>query len=131
MWRRTVVAMAVVAVMARAAMAADEEPHYWSDAGWGLLAVVCNVFYMPVKIVYSTVGTVTGGLAYVVTVGDDEVAQRVWSPSVGGSYVVTPAMLRGDEPILFNGVSYSSEEHGSAAGVSSEPLPARSGGPHE
>jgi len=49
----------------------------------------------------------TGGLAYLLTVGDTETAQKVWSPSVGGSYVITPAMLRGDEPILFNGPSYS------------------------
>ncbi len=74
-----------------------------------MLAVVANVVYMPVKIVYAGLGTLTGGLAYLLTVGDTETANKVWSPSIGGSYVVTPSMLRGDEPVLFNGPSYSSE----------------------
>ena len=84
-------------------------PNIWSDAGWGVLAAAANVFYMPAKIVYAGLGIVTGGLAYVLTVGDADAAQKVWSPSVGGSYVITPAMLRCDEPILFNGQSYSTD----------------------
>lgn len=88
-----------------AAAASSESP--WSDAGYGTLAVVSNILYMPVKIVYASVGLVTGGLAYVLTVGDDDVARTIWSPSLGGTYVVTPAMLRNDEPILFSGTSHS------------------------
>jgi hypothetical protein len=90
---------------ATAAAASSEST--WSDAGYGTLAVVANVFYMPVKIVYASVGLVTGGLAYVLTVGDDDAAKTIWSPSLGGTYVVTSAMLRNDEPILFSGASHS------------------------
>ena len=79
----------------------------WSDAGYGSLAVLSNLFYMPAKIVYGTLGLVTGSLAYLLTVGDSDVAMTIWDPSLGGSYVVTPAMLRGDEPVLFSGPSYS------------------------
>lgn len=92
-----------------AASATPAERGIWSDAGWGVLAVVSNIFYMPAKLVYSGVGVVTGGLAYLVTVGDSDTAQKVWNPSVGGNYIVTPAMLRGEEPILFNGPSYSTD----------------------
>jgi hypothetical protein len=87
----------------------QESGSYWSDGGYGLLAVVTNIFYMPAKFVYASVGLVTGGLAYICTVGDSDTAQRILSPSIGGKYVVTPAMLRGDEPILFNGPSYTGE----------------------
>ncbi|HVO25300.1 MAG TPA: hypothetical protein VMW56_16895 [Candidatus Margulisiibacteriota bacterium] len=109
MVRKAVVAGAALCVLAQTAWAAGnaKETSYWSDAGYGTLAVVANVFYMPVKVVYGTLGLVTGSLAYVLTVGDSDTAQRVWSPSLGGAYVVTPAMLRGDEPVLFNGPSYS------------------------
>jgi hypothetical protein len=86
-----------------------KETSYWGDAGYGVVCVVANVLYMPAKVVYATIGTLTGGLAYILTVGDADTAQKVWSPSVGGSYVVTPAMVRGDEPILFNGPSYSND----------------------
>jgi len=87
----------------------SKEPHYWSDAGFGFVAVIANIVYMPAKVVYGTLGLLTGSLAYVMTVGDSDTAQKVWSPSLGGSYIITPAMLRGDEPILFNGVSYSND----------------------
>jgi len=111
MMRRLVVVGVLVALLSGMASAetkdTKESGSYWGDAGYGTLAVVANVLYMPAKIVYAAVGTITGGLAYICTVGDTNTAQRIWSPSVGGSYVVTPAMLRGDEPVLFNGPSYS------------------------
>jgi hypothetical protein len=109
MVRKTMVVLVALCLVAQTACAAGEEKetHYWSDAGYGTLAVFANVLYMPVKVVYSTLGIITGSLAYVLTAGDSDTAERVWSPSVGGSYVVTPAMLRGDEPVLFNGPSYS------------------------
>lgn len=92
-----------------AAAATAKEPHYWSDAGFGFAAVIANIVYIPAKVVYGTLGLLTGSLAYAMTVGDSDTAQKVWSPSLGGSYVITPAMLRGDEPILFNGVSYAND----------------------
>ena len=109
MVRKVIVVGAMMCVLAQMARAAgnEKETNYWSDAGYGSLAVLTNVFYMPVKFVYGTLGLLTGSLAYVLTAGDSDTAQRVWSPSLGGSYVVTPAMLRGDEPVLFNGPSYS------------------------
>src|SRR6185295_16393168 len=79
----------------------------WSDAGYGSLAVLTNVLFMPLKVVYASVGLVTGTLAYLCTVGDDDIAKSVWSPSLGGTYIVTPAMLRGEEPILFSGPSHT------------------------
>jgi hypothetical protein len=103
---RRVIAVAMGLCLTAQVALAGEEGSYWADAGYGVLAVVANVFYMPAKIVYASLGTLTGGLAYVLTVGDDETAQKVWSPSLGGTYVVSPAILRGDEPLLFNGPSY-------------------------
>jgi len=79
---------------------------YGSDAGYGVLAVVSNVVYMPLKVVYAGLGAVTGGLAWVLTIGNSDVAEAIWSPSMGGTYVVTPAMLRGEEELLVNGPSH-------------------------
>ena len=110
MVRKVMVALVALCLLAQTTHAAateKRETNYWSDAGYGTLAVFANVLYMPAKVVYSTLGVITGGLAYVLTVGDSDTAEREWSPSVVGSYVVTPAMLRGDEPMLFNGPSYT------------------------
>ncbi len=111
MVRRAVVVGVLLCVLAQVAVAKEKqkEGSVWGDAGWGLLAVTANLLYMPAKVVYASVGTITGGLAYLLTAGDSETAQRVWNPSIGGSYVITPAMLRGDEEILFNGPSYSND----------------------
>jgi len=88
---------------------AASDSSYWSTAGYGTLAVVANLFYMPAKMVYAIVGLPIGGLAYLLTVGDEVTAQKIWSPSLGGTYVISPAMLRSEEPILFSGKSYSND----------------------
>jgi len=82
---------------------------YWSDAGYGTLATFSNIFYMPAKVVYAGVGLITGGLGFVLTAGDGDISQSIWSPSLGGTYVITPGMLRGNEEILFSGPSYSND----------------------
>lgn len=108
MVRKMVVVVVALCLLAQTGYAAtDKEGSYWSDAGYGTLSVFANLLYMPVKFVYGGLGLITGSLAYVLTVGDSDTAQRVWSPSLGGTYVVTPSMLRGDDPLLFNGPSYS------------------------
>jgi hypothetical protein len=72
------------------------------DAGMGTAAVLANVLYMPTKLVYATLGGVTGGFAYLLTGANYEVAERVWKPSLGGNYVLTPDQLRGNQPIYFS-----------------------------
>ncbi len=81
----------------------------WTDLGYGSLAAVSNVVYIPVKLVYASLGLITGGLAYLLTFGNSDASMAIWYPSVGGSYVVTPAMLRSEEPVLFSGESYTKD----------------------
>jgi hypothetical protein len=106
MVRRIVLVALLVCLCSRVTFAQNNDD-YGSDAGYGALAVAANLFYMPAKVVYALLGGLTGGLAYCLTVGDLDTAESVWSPSLGGTYVVTPAMLRGDQPVLFSGPSYS------------------------
>jgi hypothetical protein len=76
---------------------------FFEDAGWGALTVLSNVVYMPAKMVYATLGGLTGGFAYALTGGDYETAETVWVTSMGGNYVITPTMLQGEDPIAFSG----------------------------
>jgi len=75
---------------------------YLEDAGMGTATVLANVFYMPTKLVYATIGGVTGGFAYLLTGANYEIAERVWTPSMGGNYVLNPEQLRGNQPIYFS-----------------------------
>ncbi len=99
-WKTILAGLLGVSLMTHVAVAESED--YRADMGYGALAVVSNVFYMPAKVVYATLGGITGCFAYVLTLGDLGTAEKIWIPSLGGSYVVTPAMLRDDEPILFS-----------------------------
>ena len=104
MMRRIALVVAALCLWTQVACAAND---FGRDAGWGSLAALCNMLYMPGKLVYAAVGGLTGCLAYLVTVGNEDAANGVWAPSLGGTYVITPAMLQGQEPILFSGASYS------------------------
>jgi len=99
---RLVLAAALVAATLGAPRVARAED-YGNQAGWGILSVLANVGYMPAKVIYVTMGGLTGGLAYVCTGGSYEAASGIWTPSLGGTYALTPSMLRGEEPIQFAG----------------------------
>ena len=96
-WRK----VAVVCALAGALGVSPARAGYLEDAGWGSLAALSNLAYIPAKLVYSVMGGVTGGLAYGLTLGDLDTAQNVWTTSMGGTYVLTPRNLRGEEPIAF------------------------------
>ncbi|HJQ82749.1 MAG TPA: hypothetical protein VKA21_01640 [Candidatus Binatia bacterium] len=99
-WKAVVATTALVAGLASAAPARAGS---WEDAGWGTLTVLTNVVYMPAKIIYATAGAITGGFALALTGGDMETAETVWVTTLGGTYVVTPGMLQGQDPIAFTG----------------------------
>jgi hypothetical protein len=104
-WRNAVVALVFVAGFAAARPA---EAGYLEDAGWGTLTVLSNVVYMPAKIAYATLGGLTGGLAYGLTLGDLGTAETIWVTSMGGNYVITPRILQGEDEIAFSGTPSSS-----------------------
>jgi hypothetical protein len=124
-WRGVIGTAALVGALVGARPA---QAGYLEDAGWGGLTVLTNVFYMPAKLVYATVGGITGGFVYAVTVGDFDAAEKVWVMSMGGTYVVTPGMLQGEEPIAFTGTPSASGTTADTGGLQEEPLGTARGG---
>ena len=109
----------------------------WGGFGWGALSVLANIPYIPAKLLYATTGTLVGAGAWAVTGGNTQVANTVWRSSLGGDYVVTPAMLAGLERISFTGptstapapartapLTASSSSYGAAVASSSSAIPA-------
>ena len=82
----------------------------WPQVGMGFSTAVGNLFYIPAKIAYGTLGGLAGGAAYVFTRGDHDVAHKIWRDSLGGDYVLSPTMLKGQEPIHFVGSSLDSTQ---------------------
>ncbi len=102
-WRSWLAAVVLMLSVAGSPARAEDSATVWSGAGWGTLAVLSNVFYMPAKVTYAVLGAFTGGMAYCLTGGDLDTAETIWVTSVGGNYIVTPRMLQGEEAIAFSG----------------------------
>jgi hypothetical protein len=124
------VLVAVLLAVARPAASA-EAPDYANDFGVGVGTVLCNLVYMPVKVVYATLGGITGGFAYILTAGRMDTASSVWRPSMGGTYVITPSMLRGEDPIYFSGTADDDSDHRAERRTIDEPPAGDRGRPGE
>ena len=114
MLRRWIACVVVGAMLASARPALAEEG-FFEKAGIGLGTALVNVLYIPAKFTYATVGGLIGGFAWVLSLGDTDTAMGVWEPTMGGSYIVTPNMLRGREPLEFSGTSSPSSSTGTSA----------------
>ena len=90
--------------------AAEEVSSPSNEAMLGLGSGLLTIVYLPVKIVYATLGGIVGGFTYGLTGGDLGTAQSVWEPSFYGTYVITPDHLKGNEPVRFYGPSPYEEE---------------------
>ena len=91
----------------------------WSGAGYGAGAVFCSLLYIPFKLTYGILGGLVGGGTYLVTAGNSQAADTVWRSSLGGDWVVTPAMLQGQEPLNFSGPTTSPPAAGQPGTASS------------
>lgn len=85
------------------ALAGDHTKEVSKESGMGAAAALTSLVYSPVKLVYAVGGLVIGSLAWVFTAGDTDVADKVYVRSLRGTYVITPEILRGEEPLVFIG----------------------------
>lgn len=97
------IACTLVATIVASAQPAMAEESFFAKAGIGLGTALVNVLYIPAKFTYATVGGLIGGFAWLLSLGDTDTAMGVWEPTMGGSYIVTPDMLRGKESLEFTG----------------------------
>src|SRR5918999_1485985 len=71
--------------------------------GIGAASVLLSIPYGAAKVTYAALGGIIGGFAYLFSAGDTEAAKAVWTPSLNGTYVLTPDHLKGDKSIQFIG----------------------------
>jgi hypothetical protein len=87
----------------------------WKGVGVGAGTLGANVFYIPAKLVYGILGGIGGGAGYVLTGGNTQVSDTIWRSSLGGDYVVTPDMIKGDQPVHFSGPTETAPSPGNPA----------------
>jgi len=85
------------------ALGRDKVAEVSRESGIGAAAAIASLVYGPVKLLYATGGLVVGAFSWVFTAGDSEVAEKVFTRSLRGTYVITPEILLGEEPLEFIG----------------------------
>lgn len=76
-----------------------------SEAIQGLGSYFLTLPYGGIKMAVAVLGAVAGGMGFIFTGGDKVTAEKIWSPALGGEYVVTPAHLRGEKDLHFLGTA--------------------------
>lgn len=94
---------AVLALAPSAAFAENNAAEVSKESGLGAAAALSSLIYGPAKILYATGGVIIGSFAYAFTAGDSQVAEKVFTRSLRGDYVITPGMLLGEESLEFIG----------------------------
>ena len=66
-------------------------------------SVLASVVYLPAKVAFAGAGAVTSGAAYLVTLGNTQSTDSIWTAAVEGDYVVRPDVIDGNRPLHFVG----------------------------
>jgi hypothetical protein len=108
---RTIIAVVMSLALGTASAFAEETApaDQALEAGTSLAATYLNLVYLPAKIVVAAVGGVAGGLAGVLTGGDQRAAYALWVPMIGGDWFVRPENLSGERPLAFFGSDYADQ----------------------
>lgn len=91
-------ALAVLAAGLPAAAAAESTSQ---EVAYGVGSVTTTLVYAPIKASFCILGAVTSG--FTLPFGGPRTAEKVASAACGGTWAVTPAALKGREPVRFVG----------------------------
>lgn len=56
-----------------------------------------SLLYAPVKVHIALIGGVVGGVSYPFSGFNANVSKKIWKTSMGGTYLITEDILKGDE----------------------------------
>ncbi len=91
----------IVTVMIAAIPAPARAESTAQEVAYGVGSATTTLVYAPVKASFCILGAVTNGLT--LPFGGPRTAGKVASTACGGTWVVTPAALKGREPVCFVG----------------------------
>jgi len=92
------IALAALAAALPTAAAAESTSQ---EVAYGVGSVMTTLVYAPIKASFCILGAVTSG--FTLPFGGPRTAEKVASAACGGTWAVTPAALKGQEPVRFVG----------------------------
>lgn len=63
----------------------------------GMTSCLLSLLYSPIKVNIAMIGGVIGGLAYPLSGFNADVSKKIWTTSMGGTYLITEDILTGKE----------------------------------
>lgn len=69
----------------------------------GFACFLVSPVYGAFKVAFGMLGGIVGTFAWALSGGDVATANKVWNPTMKGTYVISPDHLRGDRSIVFVG----------------------------
>jgi hypothetical protein len=75
--------------------------------GSAALAAVGNILFVPIRVVFVTLGAGLGGLTGWLTAGNRHAAEDIWRlPPFDGQTHLQPEMMWGEEPLMIGDLEY-------------------------
>jgi hypothetical protein len=108
--KRLVVGLVVVMLLWPMSSRAEQPtPSMASEFGLALFTPLVNAVYFPLKLGVGVAGAALGGISGWATGGNERAAEGIWRPMTGGTYWITPGMMRGETRFMpLNGEPYTS-----------------------
>jgi hypothetical protein len=75
----------------------QSEESTFRDFKNGMNSSLLSLLYTPIKVNIAVIGGVVGGLAYPLSGFNAGVSKKIWSSSMGGTYLITEDILTGKE----------------------------------
>lgn len=97
------IALSVGLTTASDAYGSPDDRDERSEIGVNAASAALTLLYGPVKLTYSALGIVFGGIAYGLSGGDSDVLHAVVTPAIHGDYIVFPKHVRRERDIEFFG----------------------------
>jgi len=112
---RSRVALGVAAVVLAAAPPESAAESTSQEVAYGVGSVTTTLVYAPIKASFCILGAVTSG--FTLPFGGPRTAEKVASAACGGTWAITPAALKGREPVRFVGGGNGEPSRSRAAGA--------------
>ncbi len=84
----------VVLLISPAFLHAEDSENLTEEIGVGLGVTVGNSIYLPIKATLMAFSLPGGALSWILSGGNEEITNQIWSDYLAGPYVITPEMVR-------------------------------------
>jgi hypothetical protein len=98
--KRIFAGLLMLALVSQAAPGWASEDSTWQQAGYGAGSVLGTLVYAPLKATFCILGGIGAGFT---AIASPPTAGKVFGASCGGTWIITPDVVSGDESVQFVG----------------------------